>query len=264
MPGACGMVAPAFLWVWVRGRCSTCLETSVPSPIWPRSHWESREQTRDHYKKPQLLRKPVSGKKPFDLPRCVLPPQTCSCSSRTEQAPRMDHRGDTPAGEEGAFPGSRKAQGAMEGHRRGHSRVQHSGALKRSSLQHPFNRTKQATQLGLSPGSRGDFKQHFQETPALFPSGLRQGQGHSCPRIQSEPQGRSTVPTSHEPPGGQDPTRIPPASHPHPGWKRSRAQICVRSCTHGAVCALGCLCPTPSPANLIVPPHLPFSSLQGV
>lgn len=182
LPGACGTVALAFLWVWVRGRCSTCLETSVPSPIWPRSRWESREQTRDPYKKPQLLRKSVSGKKPFDLLRCVLPSQTSPCPSRTGQAPRRDHRADIPAGEEGAFAGSREAQGGMAGY----SRVQHSGPLKKSFLQHPFNRTKQARQLGLSPGSTGDFKQRYQEIPALFPSGLRQGQGHSCPRFQSK------------------------------------------------------------------------------
>lgn len=83
LPGACGTVAPAFLWVWVRGGCSTCMETSVPSPIWPRSHWESRERTRERDHKPQLLRKPVSGKKPamhltcpdaFSLPTCLPAP----------------------------------------------------------------------------------------------------------------------------------------------------------------------------------------------
>lgn len=73
-------VPSAFLWVWVRGGCSTCTDTSVPNPIWPRSHWESRERTRERDHKRQLLRKPVSGKKPamrltcpdaFSLPTCL-------------------------------------------------------------------------------------------------------------------------------------------------------------------------------------------------
>lgn len=57
---------------------------------------------------------------------------------------------------------------------------------------------------------------------------------------------------SHEPLGGQDPTLIPAGSG------------AVYGAVYRAVCALGCLCPTPSPSNLIMPPHLPFSSLQGV
>lgn len=75
---------------------------------------------------------------------------------------------------------------------------------------------------------------------------IPQPQPRWLPRLQSQPvaQGTGTTPPSHEPLGGQDPTL-------HPDWKRS------------CVYPLGCLCPTPSPASLIVLPHLPFSSLQG-
>jgi len=63
-----------FAGVWVRGGFSTCMETSVPSPVClkpakkPRSHWESREQTRERGHQPQLLKKPVRGKKTLDTP----------------------------------------------------------------------------------------------------------------------------------------------------------------------------------------------------
>lgn len=81
------------------------------------------------------------------------------------------------------------------------------------------------------------------------PAGSAKGRDGSSPRLRSQPMaqgtGTGTTPPSHERPGGQDPT-------PHPGWKWS--------CVYG----LGCLCPTPSSASLIMLPHLPLSSLQGV
>ena len=78
------------------------------------------------------------------------------------------------------------------------------------------------------------------------PAGSAKGRDGGCPRLRSQPvaQGTGTAPPSH----GQDPT-------PHPGWIPPRIPA-----GSGAVCTLGCLCPTPSSASLIVLPHLPLSS----
>lgn len=186
----------------------------------------------------------------------LLPDRDAGASSSTGRTlgSSSQQSGWEGLGRKGLFQASGKPGGAQQGKQR--------VALKKPFLKHPFKQHKAGEQLGLSPGRRGNFKQHFQEIAALFPA---KGRDSSSRRLQSQSgaQNTGTAPASHGA-RGQDPTKHPsfepggqdPSAHPHfPGSTGSSRALRART---------GCLCPTPGSASLISLPHLPLSSMRGV